>query len=213
MPESNDRIAAAVSALAEAFGRELTDAGLTLWVRSLNDLAPESIEQAVMSAVQSSRFMPTVADIRELSGVARHEDRAALAWVAVEKAVSRLGAYKTVNFDDPTINAAIRSLGGWPVVCGKPADEFEKWTRAEFVKTYAALSRSGVTGEMCDPLPGLAHAGEVQGSDGTVERIEVRTYTVRTGLPWAGERPKLVGGPAKPERPKAPMPRLEFRKP
>ena len=40
-------------------------------------------------------------------------DRAALAWGKVLEAMSSVGAYSDVVFDDPAIHAAIEDCGGW----------------------------------------------------------------------------------------------------
>ena len=93
-------------------------------------------------------------------------------------------------------------------ICSKSTDEFDKWTRQDFLKTYTALSRTGVDGEMCAPLPGLSASGTVKRGDGTLLEYQPRLYEVATGLPWAGEAPKRLGGDAKRQ-----APRLELKKP
>jgi hypothetical protein len=191
----------------ESYGRTVSKATLKIWIQALADLEPAAVEQAVVTAIRSSRQMPSVAELRELAGAVRVEDRALLAWGAVERAVSRVGAYRHVSFDDPVINAAIRSLGGWAAVCGKPPDEFDKWTRQDFIKAYGALVRSGVNCEMCAPLAGLSSSGPVKRIDGTVAEVSPPVQEIVTGLPWAGEAPKRLG------ETKRKAPRLEFQKP
>lgn len=209
MPASNrDRIALAVTALIESYGRTLSKAALTIWVQALADLEPGTVERAVVAAIQSCKNMPSVAELRELAGCTKPEDRALLAWTAVENAVEKFGAYKHVSFDDPLINATIRSLGGWVAICSKPTDEFDKWTRLDFLKSYAAMSRSGVNGEMCAPLRGLSTSGSVKQTDGSTIDYVPPVHEIRTGLPWAGEAPKRLDQTAR-----RTAPSLEFKRP
>jgi len=208
MANEKSRKSVAIMALAEMFGKQLSEPAVRMYLAAMSDVGAEAVERAAAEAASSSKFFPPPAELREMAGVARPEDRAILAWSQVEKAVSRFGAYKTVDFDDPLINAAIRTLGGWVSVCKRDPDEFDKWLRADFLKTYASLTRTGVTGDLCAPLPGLGGRGTVRRIDGSVEKIEPQVIPVRTGLPWAGEPQKRVAAPRK----KAPA-LLSFQKP
>jgi len=61
-------------------------------------------------------YPPKVADIvRALEGTST--DRAGIAWGKVLGAISAVGAYQDVVFDDPAIHAAIVDCGGWTKVC------------------------------------------------------------------------------------------------
>ena len=40
-----------------------------------------------------------------------------LAWGKVHEAMSAVGAYQDVVFDDPAIHAVVDDLGGWPKLC------------------------------------------------------------------------------------------------
>lgn len=62
------------------------------------------------------KFPPKISDLtRVLEGT--HTDRAQLAWGKCLDAMSRVGAYTDVIFDDPAIHAAVEDLGGWPKMC------------------------------------------------------------------------------------------------
>jgi hypothetical protein len=199
---TDPRKTAAVLALAELFNRQLSEAALRLYVAALGDIAQEAIEAAVVAAGSSCKFMPSPAELRELAGCGgiRPEDRAALAWEAFSRAVVELGTYKSPDFDDPIINATCRMLGGWERCCGLPVEEFDKWLRHDFLKTYAGLMRSGVNGELTAPLVGYCER------ENRCPGPECRT--VATGLPWAGESPRQLPRP-KPRD----VPRIEFQKP
>ena len=100
--------------------------------------------------------MPTPAELRERAGEENARARAIKAWMAVEQSAGAIGSYKSVCFEDATINAVIRGMGGWPVLLAKTGDEFDKWARQDFLKAYESLAGNiDRRNEACRPLPGL----------------------------------------------------------
>lgn len=153
---SKSQVAKWVGYLSEAFGRSVSVATIEAFVVGLADIPDEALERAGVQSLRTSKFMPSIAELRELAGVTAIADRAVLAWDAVLKSLSH-GPYQHVDFDDGVINATIRHLGGWPEFYGRlSGSEQEKWTRKEFIDAYRSLSRAGVDGEACRPLVGLA---------------------------------------------------------
>ena len=148
--------------------------------------------------------MPPPAKLRELAnaGETSHGDRAVLAWGAFEKAVQGIGYYRSPDFDDPIINATCRNLGGWMAACCTEGEEFDKWYRQRFLKTYEVLSRRGVGDEESAPLIGC-----VQRENGRLGYDRKEKVQVPTGLPWAGEHRKRI----EQNRPTN-VPRVEFQK-
>jgi len=196
-----------VAALAEMFNRELSHTGLLLYVQALDDLDVDTVQRAAGLAAKTCKFFPTPVELRELAGQARPEDRALLAWEAFATAVERVGGYASPDFDDPLINATVRALGGWQRVCELPTAEFDKWFRQDFVKTYTAFARAGVTGEVTSPLIGyFERTNRVLGYDRPQDRV-----TVRTRLPWAGKPAKRLGDDA--PRALPPAARITLRRP
>lgn len=92
---------------------------LSVWAQSCQTFSLEQMQKAfTRHATDPDRgqFCPKVADIiRILQGT--HTDRAALAWGKALEAMSAVGAYTDVIFDDPAIHAVIQDLGGWVKVC------------------------------------------------------------------------------------------------
>lgn len=132
-----------VGVLAEAFGRTATEATIAAYTIGLGGLSPRQIENATGKALRSCKFMPTPAELRELSGELKLTDRAEIAWACFERAVTQHGGYRSVCFDDPAINATIQSLGGWTACCEMPAHEFDSFLRPKFLKAYEANARAG----------------------------------------------------------------------
>lgn len=206
------RKAVAISAAAETLGRPLSPAALKMYVEILAEASVEDVERACAESLRTNNFLPAPAKLLEMSGLGSvtPDDRAMLAWESVCRAVTRYGAYKHVSFDDPIINAAIRNIGGWPSICERSHEEFETWTRKEFLRAYVAFLRSGVSAESCEPLPGLSQAGPVRMANGEVTYRIPPVHVVATGLPWAGEAPRRLES----RKPTPTMPaRIEFKKP
>jgi hypothetical protein len=191
---TSETIARVVSLLCEAYGRKPTEATFSVYKLALSDVTDAELNTAAGRASRECRFMPTPAELRQLAGCATNDDRAVLAWAAVERSFA-LGPYRHVSFDDGCINATIRNLGGWPTFLARLTDaEAEKWLRKEFLATYAALSRVALGDEEMAALPGLAEVQVVQGKLGAPvpSRIECKTGRVDRPLITArAERPRL----------------------
>ena len=120
-----------------------------------------AVQQACYRAIRECKFVPKPAELREFI-FGKVEDRGLLAWADVLKHTG-VGGYAHVDFEDRVINAAIRSLGGWPDFLARLTPRDEKFTRMEFLKSYAAFAASGVSGEICEPLAGLSQGQVVRG--------------------------------------------------
>lgn len=173
-----------VVALAATFGRAADQPLLLGYSMGLRGLTLPQIRRAVERALAECRFMPTPAELRELSGEIRIESRAAIAWTVAEAAVRQQGAYRSVRFDDPVLNAAIVRMGGWVKFCDTPEDQ-TGYQRNQFEKLYRALWESGVHQGDTAALLGV-HAQENQ-----LGGLEVKPpVMIETGLP--SPRPGLV---------------------
>lgn len=136
---------------------ELTDTGLALYARKISDIPLEAIDRAIDRALDVCEWFPGPAKLRELAGVPKPEDAAVFAWDTAWGAISTVGAYRSVAFDDPLIAAAIRHLGGWEAFCRMTADE-APFRRRDFLAAYLACSRNGLTADQASHLPGLHEA-------------------------------------------------------
>lgn len=148
--ERKERFATAIVGLFESYRQKASDALLRIWFQALGDIPPDVLDAAVVQAIQKLKFMPTVAELRELAGTGggSFEAMAERAWQQFTEAVRRLGPDKSVNFQDGVINAVIRHHGGWQRVCDLPRDEFDKWLRKDFIATYVRLCRDGCPEEL-----------------------------------------------------------------
>lgn len=97
--------------------------------------------QAHCTDAERGVFPPKVADIvRALDGTVT--DRAALAWGKVLEAMSSVGAYSDVVFDDPAIHAAIEDCGGWVKICRSQTEELS-YLQHRFCQAHKAYTGRG----------------------------------------------------------------------
>jgi hypothetical protein len=178
--ENQDRksFALLINALAASFGRDADEALLEgMWL-GLRDLPLRALEQAVTTALRQCQYMPKAVELRQLAGEMTAATRAVHAWGVLSRAIGQHGAYRSVNFDDPVLNATVRNLGGWVRLCGMPTEEFEKWTRKEFDRIYSALCSGGVPGEQTRHLAGIHELS----NSAAGHQVTAPTH-VATGLP------------------------------
>lgn len=185
------RFVVALSALASTFNREPSDAMLAGYWIGMAGLPVEAVEHACQRALRSCRFMPVPAELREMAGEMKPEDRAVKAWEAYSDAVATVGYYQSVDFDDKLINATVRNLGGWMELIVRMDDEdhTDKWVRKDFERVYTSLMRSGVSPEGSRYLLGCHERNNV--AKGLGDRVEL-PVVITTGLPPLAE-PVRIG--------------------
>jgi hypothetical protein len=121
---------------------------LSLWWQACQGFEMEQVSKALSGhAMDAERgvYAPKVADgVRVLAGTMA--DRAALAWGKVLGAMSAVGAYSDVVFDDPAIHAAIHAaiedLGGWVKVCRGETAELS-YLQHRFCQLHKAYTAQG----------------------------------------------------------------------
>lgn len=139
------------------YGKDCTPFVLNVWWAGCSRFSYEQVEKALQKHAmdaQRGQFAPRVADIvRLLEGT--HTDRAAMAWSKVHTAMSDVGAYTDVVFDDPAIHAVVEDMGGWPKVCRWPLGELSYLQHrfSEAYRSYAAQEQyqfpARLGGERC----------------------------------------------------------------
>jgi hypothetical protein len=176
----NERLAVAVAVLGETFGRQVTAVTIQAYEMGLDGIAIDAIERAVKRASGECRFMPVPSELRELAGEMPAKDRAIRAWSAAMRGVRLHGYYHSVNFDDPIINATIRSMGGWERFAERLEVEEEKWLRRDFEAIYVSFATRGVSAEACEPLGGFLSRSN--GAAGYLDAVP-EPVLVECGLP------------------------------
>jgi hypothetical protein len=117
---------------------------LDLWWNACKPFALEQVRSAIQkhcTDAERGQFAPKVADLaRILQGTTT--DRSSLAWGKVLEAMSAVGAYTDVVFDDPAIHAAVEDMGGWPKVCRTDLKELSH-LQHRFMQSYRAYAERG----------------------------------------------------------------------
>ena len=126
------------------YGKDCSAFTLTVWWGALQGCELEQVATALQRHAmdpERGQFAPKVADlVRVLQGTST--DRAALAWGKVHEAMSAVGAYSDVVFDDPAIHAVVEDLGGWPKVCRTDLQELS-YLQHRFQEAHRAYTARG----------------------------------------------------------------------
>ncbi|QIL72909.1 hypothetical protein G7048_22690 [Diaphorobacter sp. HDW4B] len=126
------------------YGKDTSNFVLDIWWNACRSFELEQIVTAMQKHCadpERGQFAPKVADIaRALTGTTT--ERAALAWGKVHEAMSAVGAYTDVVFDDPAIHAVLEDLGGWPKVCRTEIEELS-YLQHRFCEGHKAYTARG----------------------------------------------------------------------
>lgn len=118
---------------------------LTVWWSGCSPFSMEQVSAALTQHAtdpDKGQFAPKVADmVRILAGT--KTDRSLIAWGRVYEAMSDVGAYRDVDFDDAAIHAAVVDMGGWPKMCRSELSELS-YLQHKFCEAYRAYATAGV---------------------------------------------------------------------
>lgn len=115
-------------------GRETT----AMYVRLLQDIPPDELQTVVDQAVATCRFLPTIAELRDMRHSLQNANRLtwAEAWDSVQREIRRVGSYSTPRFDDELTERTVKAMG-WKSLC---ASENPATDRAQFRDMYNAMA-------------------------------------------------------------------------
>lgn len=157
--------AVGLSALYSVCTQKLDEMQAEFWYEAVKDLTGEQWKSTCVKFMRTWKYrnLPSIAELREdalgpENKPVTADQRALIAWNAVLDAVSRVGGYSSVDFDDPVVHAAINAIagqGGWSTLCEVPSEELRTWKRKEFLETYKAFLSVGIRPESHLPLHGL----------------------------------------------------------
>ena len=101
--------------IGELYGKAISEILTDLYWQSLKGFEWQDVKQAFEAHIHNpdnGQYFPKPADlVRFIEGSG--ETKALQAWAKVEKAVTHVGAYQSIIFDDPLIHAVLEDLGGW----------------------------------------------------------------------------------------------------
>lgn len=138
------RFAMALTALAEYYGKTLSDGVISLYWDGLLSYDCDAIEKAMGAHIRNpdaGQWMPKVADIAKMLG-GTTQDAAMVAWAKIDRALRHVGTYASVVFDDPLIHRVLHDMGGWVPLGAKTDDEWPFVAR-EFEQRYRGYRMRG----------------------------------------------------------------------
>ncbi len=111
-------------------------ATIDLYHRFLRDVETPILEAATMQHIASSKWFPSVYELREAAlSITHHgESSAEEAWLEVKDTIRRVGYYGVPQFSDPKVARSVEAIG-WRELCLTPI-ETEGVTRAHFMRIY-----------------------------------------------------------------------------
>lgn len=143
-PTDAPKFAALFSQVMAYYGKDVSNFTTDLFWNAFENHDFDQVKKAFEKHAkdpEQGRFAPKVADlIKIIAGTST--DRAAIAWGKVHDAMSRVGAYTDVIFDDPAIHASIEDMGGWPKMCRTNLEELS-YLQKRFTDAHKAYTNRG----------------------------------------------------------------------
>jgi hypothetical protein len=136
--EDKAAIGAALLCAGIACRQEVTEKQTKIYLRLLEDLPSTVVVKAIGAACKSSRFFPTVAEIREQCGESENLAVEA-AYEQVKRAVACHGFRAGLA---PAELKAVRLLGGWAALGSANTEWFDHKYRARFIEVFRPTARA-----------------------------------------------------------------------
>jgi hypothetical protein len=168
-----------VAVLAASYPAAKGDAGtVAAYQRMLGDLDYPAANAAVERLIATSKWLPTVAEIREATlalnvGEIRPGGEA---WGDVPRAIRRYGYMRTpgqdFDFDDPAVAAAVKAMS-WQELC---SSENAVADRARFIELYDQLAARSRRLQLSEGLPAMQRFRALQAA----QRQEIEPGTAQS---------------------------------
>lgn len=147
---NQDKIAFAelMTGIGEAYNKEVSKNLMSIYFDSLINFSIEDVKKSFSRHLVDPKhgtFFPKPADIvRNIDGEQRtSENRAMIAWMEIERCMSRFGAYGTLELDDKQALMAVKAMGSWQHLCHTDREKLG-FKRQEFIKNYEALENTPI---------------------------------------------------------------------
>jgi hypothetical protein len=177
---------ALVALLKAAFPRQaLEQATLEVYAKYLADLDAAIGRIAVERLIATSRFFPTIAEIREQVATMQCDDmpEPELAWQEVCDELRRVGHSKAPEFSCQEIHDAVRAVGGWMYLCLAPTNASD---RSRFIDAYrVARGRTMADAQRGQYLVAASEEGgkQLRGEPSELAKILAKQLTAKNGVP------------------------------
>jgi len=142
--------------------RITTDGAIAkLWYESLKDLDDEAFKYAVETIAKTSKFAPSIAEIREKAWEYRHPDTLTpeQAWEVLYNDLHRYGFYRQPTYDNPILERAKNAIS-WEALCNVTTDQVSI-LRRQFIDIYKSLMETQKYAEVTNNGPKLKSLEEL----------------------------------------------------
>ncbi|USH03677.1 DUF6475 domain-containing protein [Grimontia kaedaensis] len=122
------------------YGKTLTPTVLEAWWKALKHMALPAVIKALELHTQNpdaGQYPPKPAHVIRLLG-GTSKDRVNIAWAKVEKAITSVGVWNDVVFDDALIHMVIDQMGGWAKLCETKSKDLS-YRAKEFESKYQTV--------------------------------------------------------------------------
>lgn len=136
---SKEEFAKAMSFLGLAYNKEFDQSQVTVWFTFFHDARYEDFIQAVKRLVVRSRFLPSIADIKQEIALISNpvlQLNASDEWEKVLRSVRKYGSYRAkeaIESLEPLTAKVVRMLGGFSAICQSTDGD---WLRKNFVSLF-----------------------------------------------------------------------------
>ena len=146
--------------LAEYYAKPLTEVVLGIYWQALRHHDLAAVRDAIHRHIRNpdnGQWMPKVADIERLASGST-ESKALVAWTKVDRAMSHVGPWRDVVFDDPIIHRVLFDMGGW-IMLGEKAEKDWPFLAREFAVRYRGYATREIPPDYAPILGGMANRG------------------------------------------------------
>lgn len=139
---NKEKFVGILSGAAKLYGREIDKETMEMWLSFFKDNPTEEFKQAMNEHIKTSKYFPTVADIKELIATKKVVDipRAEDEWNKIIDLVHKYGSYQ-MNKALGEMNDYTRyivSHVGYIRICNSDSDE-QIWNKKAFIEEYNDL--------------------------------------------------------------------------
>ncbi|MHC1728530.1 MAG: hypothetical protein AB9866_21440 [Syntrophobacteraceae bacterium] len=152
-------VQSAFAALCELHNKTVSLGLASIYMQVLEQYTAAEAVRALEYAIRSLRFFPKPTELID----AIHgdpEEQAMKAWLTLQRAISEIGTYNSIFFEDPKMYAVIKFFGGWKEIGQWPVKYMDK-RRDEFVDAYKSM-KSPPPSQM---IPGHSDTLSIQGGN------------------------------------------------
>lgn len=175
LPKISDILAMLLIAYPNA---PVTPGTFPLYERMLSDLPVEALETAVLQWIATSKFFPTVAELREcafrLAADCYQHPSPAEAYGLVVAEIRRIGIYGQPKFQSDLVAKTVKYMG-WREIC---SSEEPQIVRAQFLKMYEQLQQREIEDAKLIPAARRLKAGGEQKVISPGEKVQERVLSL-----------------------------------